>query len=287
MRLGAHLRISGGLDKALAAAERLGCETMQVFAGNPNAWRESVVPPDSAEAFRLGVTRLGLRPVVLHTAYLLNLAAPNDLVYARSVHALSSALDRAQLLGAGYVVTHIGSHCGLGYEWGVARIKAAVESALSQSPGQHGLLLEAGAGAGHTIGSRFEELADLLAALGAFSDRVGVALDTAHLWGAGYDVSTSDALERLLAEFHRVVGLDRLRLIHLNDTKAALGSRADRHWHIGQGQIGIAGFQAIVNHEAFRELPGILETPIEEPGADERNLRTLRSLREDDAGLTW
>ncbi|MDO8585594.1 MAG: deoxyribonuclease IV [Armatimonadota bacterium] len=280
MRLGVHVRIAAGLSKAIAVAERLGCETIQLFASNPNAWRESVVDQRTASDFRQGVSRVSIYPVILHTAYLLNLASADELIYSRSSKALALALPRADLLGAQHVVTHIGSHGGTGYAQGIRRINEAVRRALDASPGDHMVLLEGGAGAGNTIGSQFDEMAELLDGFGDYSERVGIALDTAHLWAAGYDLSNEDAVDRTLAEFDRTVGLSRLRLLHCNDTKMALGSHRDRHWHIGEGNIGIAGFRAIVNHESLRDVPGILETPMDEPGLDERNLSLLKSLRE-------
>ena len=279
MRLGMHLSIGKGLVAALARAEWLGCETLQIFSGNPNAWREVAIPPASAELFRNDERRLRIRPTVLHTPYLLNLATSDDLIYGRSVNALTSALHRATLLDAEYVVTHIGSHGGRGYDDGVRRVQQAVSSALDGSPGECALLLEGSSGAGYTIGSRFEELAEILSGAQRYSTRLGVALDTAHLWGAGYDISSPEAVNRVIGEFDDVVGLTWLRVMHCNDTKVALGSRRDRHWHIGEGNIGVEGFRALVNHGALSGLPGILETPMDEPGRDERNLHVLKSLR--------
>jgi deoxyribonuclease IV len=278
MRLGVHVRLPKGLSSGIAQAERLGCETIQLFAGNPNSWIESPLSPIAVREFLEGRQRLDLHPVILHTAYLLNLAAPNESIYSKSVEALRLALERAKTLDAEYVVTHIGSHGGTGYEEGAGRIASAVSVALDGSPGTAIVLLEGGAGAGNTIGSRFEEMADLLHRLDNHSERVGIALDTAHLWGAGYDISTAAAVDRTLQSFDSSVGLGRLRLIHCNDTKVGLGSHLDRHWHIGEGNIGIDGFRALVNHEALRDLAGILETPMDEPGHDERNLSLLKSL---------
>ncbi|MDO8684212.1 MAG: deoxyribonuclease IV [Armatimonadota bacterium] len=279
MRLGVHVRIAKGLASAVTEAERIGCETIQIFAGNPNAWRESFPTLEAVEAFRNGISRLDIRPVTLHTAYLLNLATSNDLIYSKSVQALKNALERAKLLGAEYVVTHIGSHGGAGFAAGVKRIQEAVTSALAASPGSHMLLLEGGSGAGNTIGSTFEQMAVLLNSLTSVGERVGIALDTAHLWGAGYDVSTVHGVNQTLDEFDNMVGLSRLRLVHCNDTRVELGSHLDRHWHIGEGNIGIEGFRTLVNHPALSDLSGILETPMDEPGWDVKNLNLLKSLR--------
>jgi deoxyribonuclease IV len=279
MRLGVHVKIGKGLPAAVEAAERLGCETIQIFAGNPNAWHESAVHPDAAEAFRLRIQQSGITPVTLHTAYLLNLASKDDLIYSRSVKALTLALNRANLLDADYVVTHIGSHGGSGYEFGLQRIQNAVRAALLESSGAKTVLLESGAGAGNTIGSRFEHLADILAGLDDYDERVGVALDTAHLWGAGYDISQPDRVNSVLDEFNNLIGLQRLKLIHLNDTQVPLGCHRDRHWHIGKGNIGLEGFRTLVNHPALSGIPGIMETPMDEPGWDIENLNLLKKLR--------
>jgi deoxyribonuclease-4 len=279
MRLGIHVKIAQGLSAAVDTAERIGCETIQIFASNPNAWRETAPNPQAAETFRLLTGELDIKPVILHTAYLLNLASKDDLIYSRSVTALTQALNRADLLDAEYVVTHIGSHGGSGYEAGLQRIQHAVRTALSNSSGDRTVLLESGAGAGNTIGSRFEQVADILAGLDDCAGRVGVALDTAHLWGAGYDISQAESVLDTLDDFDRLVGVYRLKLIHFNDTLVDLGCHRDRHWHIGQGKIGLEGFGALVNHPALSGVPGILETPMDEPGWDYKNLSLLKSLR--------
>lgn len=267
------------MPAAVDTAERLGCETIQIFAGNPNAWQETAIHPEIAEVFRLRTHQFGIRPVILHTAYLLNLASKDDLIYSRSVQALTHALNRASLLDADYVVTHIGSHGGSGYEVGVQRIQDAVRTALLGSAGAKTVLLESGAGAGSTVGSRFEELADILAGLEQCGEQVGVTLDTAHLWGAGYDISQSDRVNGVLDEFNDLIGLQRLKLIHLNDTQVPLGSHRDRHWHIGKGNIGLEGFRTLVNHPGMAGIPGIMETPMDEPGLDIENLNLLKTLR--------
>ena len=282
MRFGVHVPIARGLPAAAEHAQRLGCETIQIFASNPNSWKFSTLDIAAAETFRNRLAELDIRPLFLHTAYLLNLAAPDPLIYQRSVEALRLSIRRAEELGAEYVVTHIGSHKGEGYEAGAARIAdalRAIPNSALRTP--HSalvmVLLENSAGAGNAIGSRFEELADILSRLGDSGNRVGICLDTAHLYGAGYDLATADGLEQMVSEFDGIVGLSRLHLLHLNDTNAALGSRRDRHWHIGHGNIGLEGFERIVNHPRLRHLPGILETPMED-GWDERNLEAVHEV---------
>lgn len=283
MRLGVHVPIARGLAAAAEQAARLGCETVQIFASNPNAWRFSELNPDDGAAFRRRLRDLDIRPLIVHTAYLLNLAAPDPQIYRRSTEALRRSVRRAWELGAEYVVTHIGSHKGEGYEAGIERICGA----LVESMGEIGqpcedaptVLLEGSAGGGGSIGWEFKHLADILTCLGDKAECIGFCLDTAHLYGAGHDVSSAGGLDDTLNDFDALVGLARLRLIHLNDTKVELGSKRDRHWHIGLGNIGLQGFRRIVKHPALSRLPGILETPMED-GWDERNMRTLRELRD-------
>ena len=279
MRLGVHVRIAQGFGAAIERAERLGCEAIQVFSSSPSSWRVRELDQASAEIFRKGAARLGIRPVVLHTPYLLNLASPDDCIWGRSMEALAVALDRSAALGGDYVVTHIGSHGGAGFEAGADRAARAVAHALDARPGPAMVLLEAGSGAGNTIGSTFEELAAILERLEAWRERVGACLDTAHLWAAGYDVSSGAGLDAVLDRFDRMIGLPRLRLFHCSDTQKDLGSHSDRHWHIGRGKIGLAGFAALVNHPALAEIGGIIETPEMETGWDAENLNVLKKLR--------
>jgi deoxyribonuclease IV len=279
VRLGVHIRIAKGLLDGAAQAESLACETVQMFSSNPNAWSTSALDPVPAAAFAARITELGIHPVTLHTPYLVNLASPDATIWRNTVQLLSYALARADLMRAHYVVTHIGSHKGTGYEEGVVRIRLAIHAALEASPGTAMLLLEAGAGAGNTIGSKFHELAHILDGVND-PERVGIALDTAHLWAAGYDLHTPEAVRSTLEEFDRHVGLPRLKLLHLNDTERGLDSHVDLHWHIGQGQIGTEGFRTLLNYPGFDDLPGIIETPGRDMEHDSRNLELLKSLRE-------
>ena len=280
MRLGVHIRIAGGLVKALDTARELGCEAVQLFSSNPNAWTRRPIDLETAEAFAAKAAALDIHPIILHTPYLLNLAAPDNDVWRKSKYALADALRRAPPMGAGVVVTHIGSHKGAGYEYGVRRIAEALAFALGAAK-EPIVVLELGSGAGHSIGSRFAEIADITTALGDAAARVGVAIDTAHLWGAGYDVSSADGVEATLAELDRCVGLQKLKVVHLNDTQVPLGSRRDRHYHIGKGRIGLDGFRALINHPAMRDLPGIIETPAGDGlTLDKQNLDALRAIRD-------
>jgi len=280
MRLGVHIRIAEGLVKSLDRARELGCEAVQLFSSNPNAWIRKPLDPEAAAEFAEKAAALDIHPIVLHTPYLLNLAAPDDVIWGKSKDALADAVSRAPAMGASVIVTHIGSHKGAGYDAGVRRIAEAVNLALDAGDGPV-VALELGSGAGNSIGSRFEEIADVMEALGARADRVGIAIDTAHLWGAGYDISTVEGVNAMFAQLGRLVGFDKLRVIHLNDTEMALGSLRDRHHHIGKGQVGLEGFRAIVNHPGTGALPGIIETPAgDDLSYDVMNLGVLRGLRE-------
>ncbi|MEN6356280.1 MAG: deoxyribonuclease IV [Armatimonadota bacterium] len=278
MRLGVHIRIAGGLVKALDRAQYLGCEAIQLFSGNPNGWARTLLPLDVANKFRARTAGLDIHPVILHTPYLLNLASPDDVIWIKSKGALVDAVEKAPMLEAGYIVTHIGSHKGSGYKVGVKRIANAVRFALEADPNPI-IALELGAGAGNSIGSRFEHIADIMEHLPDVTDRVGICIDTAHLWGSGYDISTEGGVSDMFDELDRYVGLERLKVVHLNDTQKDLASHADRHYHIGHGQVGLEGFRAILHHPATRDLPGIIETP-DDIEWDKRNLKTLHSLQE-------
>lgn len=276
MRLGVHIRIAGGLVKSLDRAQYLGCEAIQLFSGNPNGWARTMLPQDIADKFRLRTSELDIHPIILHTPYLLNLASPDDTIWKKSKGALVDAVEKAPMLEAEYIVTHIGSHKGLGYKNGVKRIADSVRFALEADP-YPTIALELGAGAGNSIGSRFEHIADIMEHLPDVIDRVGICIDTAHLWGSGYDISTEEGVGAMFGELDRYVGLEKLNVVHLNDTQKDLASHADRHYHIGHGRIGLDGFRAILQHSATRDLPGIIETP-DDIEWDKKNLTALREL---------
>lgn len=277
MRLGIHIRTAGGLVRALDRAGELGCEAVQLFSGNPNGWARRPVDREQAALFRGRAAELGISPVILHTPYLLNLASPDEDIWHKSVDALSDAVARAPLLGSDRVVTHIGSHRGSGLEAGVRRVCEAVRMALDAAEGVW-IALELGAGSGESIGSRFEHIADIFGCLGSAAGRVGICIDTAHLWGSGYDISTAEGVGEVFERIERCPGLNRLLVIHLNDTPVALGARVDRHQHIGKGSIGTEGFRAILADARTADLPGIIETPGESIEMDRENLTVLRRL---------
>ena len=279
MRIGAHQRTGKGLDEAIERAAGIGCEAIQVFAANPSAWQTRAIPAETAAVFRSQAARHGIHPAVIHTQYLLNLSTSDEAIYSKSVDALADSLVRADALGAEFVVTHIGSHRGLGTESGVSRVTAGVRRVLEESGSPAVLLLENSAGGGDLVGGQFEDLRAILDGLAEFRDRLGICLDTAHLWGAGYDVSTPEAAEGIVAEFDSAVGLGWLKLIHMNDSRSALGSRSDRHANIGQGEIGIEGIRALMRHPALAETTVIIETPAPTPEDHARDIALLKEMR--------
>lgn len=260
MKVGLHLSIGKGLRKAAQTAAVTGCQTIQVFSGNPMAWKASRPDPSEAEAFRWTLLDNDIAPVFVHVPYLVNPAAPNPEIWAKSRDTLARALLVAEDLGAAYVVTHLGSHVGTGLEAGVGRVVEALSDILDGPPGPM-ILLENSPGSRNELGSYFEEIGDILSRLDSFRSRLGVCLDTAHLWGAGYDLSTPEAVLETLAQFDRMVGIDRLHGVHANDSTLLRGALRDLHAIPGEGQIGIEGFKALVRHPALAGMSYILELP--------------------------
>ena len=282
VRLGLHVSVAGGVDRAVSRAREKGCDAFQIFSSNPRKWLTKPIPEESAKRFVTLQRQLGLSPAVDHMPYLPNLASANEEVYAKSVQALANELERCRVLEIPYLVTHLGSHMGAGRESGLLRISGALQTVFSQLEGDTILLLENSAGSKNSMGGTFSDIAAVLDAVLQSSPedrhRLGVCLDTCHLHAAGYDLTTSSALQATLDQFDDCIGLQRLRLIHLNDCRGAIGSHLDRHEHIGLGQIGEAGFRAILGHPDLAELAMILETPVDARRDDEGNLQAARSL---------
>lgn len=261
MRVGLHIKIGGGLGIAAEYAAEIGCETIQIFAGNPNAWNPGRLDLVGAKAFRESIERSGISPVLVHTQYLVNMAAPDPDIYLKSTNSVLEALRRAGVVGAQYIVTHIGSHKGAGFERGLEWVRQSLSVALSQADNDVVVLLENSAGAGGSLGTTFENLRAILDSLPEWEERLGICLDTAHTYAAGYDLSSAEAVDQTLLAFDSTVGLSRLKAMHLNDTPSALGSHRDRHANAGTGNIGEPGFRALINHPALSDIPGIIETP--------------------------
>lgn len=276
IRLGLHLSIQGSLDLVIDRGVERGCNTLQMFSRNPRGWESKNLSSHTVENFRNKLKKSGIWPIFIHTPYLLNLASPKDTVYNRSVNVLKDELRRATELGVPYVVTHLGSHLGYGKMEGFKRIANAVNNSLLSVEGNVILLLENTAGTRNSMGSSFEDIKHILDRIKSV-ERVGLCFDTAHAFAAGYDLVSRGAVQYTLKHLDRVVGLGALKLVHLNDSKGALGSRIDRHEHIGMGMIGEQGFMNILQSR-LGKLPLILETPIDERRNDIGNLEKVKEL---------
>jgi deoxyribonuclease-4 len=257
-------------------AADIGCEAIQLFSGNPMSWDTGALDPRERDGFLEVLERARIGPVVFHTPYLINPATPDRRLQRNSLRGLKAAMRRAHELGSGPVITHCGNHMGDGPDAGVSRAVTMVERALDGTPPESTLALENGAGKGTEIGVTMEELARLMELLPA--DRVGIALDTAHLWGLGYDLSAEPGVLRLVSEVEEGPGLDRIWVIHGNDSSADLGSRRDRHALWTKGRMGRKGLRALVGNPSLRHLPFIFEIPGETPEFDKRRLRSMKRL---------
>ncbi len=276
MKIGFHVSISESIDLAVDRALSLGCDTFQIFTRNPRGWKPKPLGSGEVEAFREKRSRAGLEPVYAHTPYLVNLASPRREVYERSVEALKVDLERCRALEIPYLVTHLGSHLGSGLQLGLGRAIEAIDRALEWVGDGAVILLENGAGSAHQVGSSLEELKKILDGVRRPS-QLGVCLDTCHTFAAGYELREPEGLEGTLESIEELIGFERLRLVHLNDSKGGLGSGVDRHEHIGLGEIGEEGFRLILRSR-LAESPMILETPKDERMSDAENLKRVRIL---------
>jgi len=277
MRIGAHLSIAGSVDRAVDRAVEKKCETFQIFTRNPRGWKFKPLDEEEAEDFVRKVRESKIDPAVSHMPYLPNLASHDKIIYRKSVETLIAELDRAGRLGIRYVVTHLGSHMGAGMEVGLKQIIDACNKALFAVQNDVQLLLENTAGTKNSMGGSFEDMQQIIDGVDQ-RGRVGICYDTCHGFAAGYDLRTPERLEMTLGQLDAAIGMDRLKVVHLNDSKGKLGSRIDRHEHIGLGHIGNKGFRTILHNELIRKLPLILETPIDTRRNDEWNLRKVRRL---------
>ena len=279
MRLGVHVSIAGGVREAVVRAKRLSCTTMQIFSRSPRGGTAAALSRTECQRFDAERRAADLTPLAVHAPYIMNLASPEATMWKRSVALYRDEYVRAAQLKAAYLVTHVGSHRGAGEAAGIARVARAMTQTLTGVTPTTMILLENTAGSGQGLGMTFEELVAIRDAITP-KRHVGICLDTAHLFAAGFPIHTEKGLEQVVASFDRIVGRDHLKLIHLNDSKVPFDSRVDRHWHIGQGHIGLAAFRRIVNHPQLKDLPFILETPKRTDTEDLENLATVRKLTE-------
>ncbi|TVQ31510.1 MAG: deoxyribonuclease IV [Phycisphaeraceae bacterium] len=289
---GSHLSIAGDLSNALREAESLGLDTVQIFTKNQRQWAVKPLDKGAADAWVAEQARLGwLGRTVAHDSYLINLASPDNDLWEKSIALMREEIERCERLRIGRLVSHPGAHTGSGVEAGLLRIARAYKRLLRETRGCSVMIcLEDTAGGGSTLGRTFEELATLRELIfqeagSDAEDRIGFCLDTCHAFAAGYDIATEAGARAMLDEFDRVCGLERLAVVHLNDSKGALGSRIDRHEHIGEGGVGLDGFRGVVNHPAVAAVPKIMETPKGKTPKgtplDTLNLRRLRRLMRD------
>ncbi|MGQ9730812.1 MAG: deoxyribonuclease IV [Candidatus Zipacnadales bacterium] len=278
MRIGFHIPTQGGWERTLRRALERRCETIQIFIGAPVQWKSPQPPRVVAQAWREALMAYDIRPIFIHANYLINLASSDGALWRRSIRRLARDMRHAALLGADSVVVHLGSPgqpLERNLQWCLQRVARAVDAAIESVEAPVVLQLENSAGMGNAVGSCYAHLGEIIS-LSKYPQRLSVCLDSAHSFAAGYAWHEPEGLQAALEEANHTFGLKRLRLLHINDSRAPFASHVDRHWHIGKGYIGMAGFRIIVNHPLLRDLPMIMETPEASLEADLRNLRALR-----------
>ena len=277
MRVGLHVSIASGLDAAVDYAARLGCTAIQIFSGNAKTYRVASFEASAFARFQERRLAAGIDPAAFHTSYLINLATDDAKIRAGSLRLLKNDLQVAAAGGVAYVNTHLGSYGNRPRAEGFAQVVTALEEALSATPPGVTLVMENSAGAGQLCGGTLEELGELVRAVG--HPQLGVCLDTAHSWAAGYALNDKDGVDRFVETAAQTVSLERVCMFHFNDTQIPLGGHRDRHYHIGEGNIGFAGFRALAAHPELRDKVAILETPGDEAD-DARNMQTVRMIFE-------
>ena len=283
--IGAHVSISGGLHKAFPLAADIGCTAMQIFTKNASQWNAKPLQEKEIQQFKAAWAASGIRMVVAHDSYLINLATPDDALLEKSRSAMRIEVERCEQLGIPSLVMHPGSHVGSGEEAGLRRVAESFDAIHRQTSGyQTKILVETTAGQGTNLGWQFEQIARIFEQV-AQPERLGVCFDTCHAFAAGYDIRTAAAYRQTMAEFDRIIGLARLNAIHVNDSVKPLGSRVDRHEAIGKGYIGLDGFRWLMNDPRLADIPKILETPKggDPVASDQENLSKLRALLETEA----
>ncbi|WP_414837116.1 deoxyribonuclease IV [Candidatus Nanohalococcus occultus] len=277
LRLGAHVSISGGMDKAIERQEDIGGNCGQIFAGSPRTWSVSEYTDEEGQSFQDLRDEKDQNPYVIHSTYLVNLATPKDDLFEKSLNCLQAELDAAGQLGVEFVVFHPGAHTGSGRENGIERIAEGIDEL--EIPENVTLLLENTAGKGTTLGRSMGELRQMIDHAETPDEKIGVCIDTCHAHAAGYELREQEGFEDFLQEIKEDVGLERIKVLHLNDSKDEKGSEKDNHEHIGDGNIGEDGFRNVVNAEEFEELPMVLETPTSNGKSYKENLEKIKELK--------
>lgn len=278
--VGVHASIEGGITKAIERALSLGCGTVQIFGRNPRRWKGRPITRGEAERFRKKRTEAGLWPLVIHASYLINLSSPDEALFKKSLKLFIKEVGVADLLGADYIVTHLGSTRGKPAGFGIKRVTGALKEVARLRPGV-GILLENTAGGGHQTGSNLEEIGSIIEKVAGGKVKglkTGLCFDTCHGFQAGYPMKTPGEAATLVKTLHKAVGLEKLKLIHLNDSRAPFASRVDRHQHIGRGMIGTVGLAAFLNDPRIRGIPVILETPKKTESDDKKNIKKVKDM---------
>jgi len=277
MKVGFHVSISGGFSLSVQRAFELGCTCMQIFSRNPRGWIVKPLDKEDIAEFKKLRAQWDIGPVFVHTNYLINLASSRTDLYEKSIDQFVVDLERTEALGAEFLVTHLGSASGTGTEWMIQRVSDALNMAMKLHSPKAVILLENTAGEKGDIGYTLEQVQEVIIRLKDASC-IGICYDTCHGFAAGYDIRTRKQVDALARNIDSTVGLKRLKGMHLNDCLRDFGSRVDRHWHIGEGKIGLDGFKALLNHPVFKNVPKIMETPKETEEDDPRNMKTIKSL---------
>lgn len=279
MLLGVQVSTAGHIYESITRAAALGCNTMQIFSRDPRQWRKSHLKEEDIEEFKRLRAKFSISPVFVHIPYLINLASPYNILYKSSMRAYIEDIKEAQSLGVDYIVTHMGSHKKSGEAKGLKRITSALNRILDKTKDYTvAILLENTAGSGSWLGYKFEHQRKIIDAI-ENQDRIGICFDTCHAFVAGYDLSTPEGYKDTIAQLDGIVGLNKLKLIHLNDSQDKLLSHRDRHEHIGKGKIGLKGFRRLINDERLKDVPLILETPKDSEDDDRINLETVRKIK--------
>jgi deoxyribonuclease-4 len=287
MFLGAHMSIEGGVENAPLRGKKAGCQVIQIFTKNNNRWNSRQLTDKDINSFKKNSFDTGVIPSASHTAYLINLASPNTEIYKKSLEAFYDEMERAERLGLPYLIFHPGAHLGSGEDAGLKKIADSINILLKKpvpfpETGADGfklmLLLETTAGQGSHLGYKFEHLSEIIEMVDE-KEKMGVCLDTCHIFAAGYDISSEYGYKKTFEDFNKIIGIDRLKAFHINDSKKGLGSRVDRHEHIGKGKIGLTAFKLLLNDAQFKNIPMIIETPKGKTmREDRRNLSVLKGL---------